>query len=431
MSQKNLIEKLQAAARPAILIVFDVEGPIPPLHYDGVHHDAWVIARVARQPRAMRVVDASRGVDAWNSQLHEIATQCLSWPVAPARPLDDATLPRISVVVPTIAQRESDLDACLESLTAQRYPDFDIILVDNRQSLPSLDPLRNITTRWPRVRMLYEPRRGISAARNCGISHAQGDVIAFTDDDVVVAEDWLMSIGSEFARRRDVDVVTGLILPAELETPAQLWFEMYYGGFAGERTFEAQTVCAPRRHASRLDLRRDDGHLVRTFALYGAGTFGAGANMAFRASALAARGGFDVALGTGTPSRGGEDLAMLMNILWEGGQIRYQPEAYVWHRHRRTYDELLKQLDGYGIGFTAAMTSLIVRDPRHLLALARNGPAAVRELARTFVGNFRGRGRTAAVFSRKRQFPSEMVMREYRAYFRGPAAYLRSRRQNR
>jgi len=429
VGDKSSLEKLETAARPAVVVVFDVEDPIPTLLYDGIHREAWVVARVARQPRAMRVVDLASGVQVQRAQLHEMVEQCALLPVTTTRPVDDESLPFITVVVPTIAQRSEELDACLRSLSLQSYPHFEIILIDNRRTVPSLDVLSDITTRWPRLTFLRERVPGISAARNRGIAHARGEVIAFTDDDVEVAENWLMTIGSEFARHREIDVVTGLILPAELETPAQLWFEMYYGGFAGERIFEALTVQATRRHSSRIEACGDDGDVVRTVALYGAGAFGAGANMAFRASAIATLGGFDQALGTGTISRGGEDLAALMGILWSGGRIRYQPHAYVWHRHRRSYAELLTQLDGYGIGFTAALTSLVMRDPRHLLAIVRNGPLALRELVRNLRVNLRGRGRAAGATSAVREFPSEMAGREYRGYLRGPGAYVRSLRE--
>ncbi|MBW4077351.1 MAG: glycosyltransferase [Acidobacteria bacterium] len=429
MVDKSSLEKLESAARPAVVVVLDVEEPIPALPYDGIHRDAWVVARVAGQPRALRVVDLASGVQVQRAQLHEMVEQCALLPVTTTHPVDDESLPFITVVVPTIAQRSGELDACLRSLSSQSYPHFEIILVDNRRTVPSLDVLSDIASRWPRLTVLRERVPGISAARNRGIAHASGEVIAFTDDDVEVAENWLRTIGSEFARHREIDVVTGLILPAELETPAQLWFEMYYGGFAGERNFEALTVQATRRHSSRIEARGDDGDVVRTVALYGAGAFGAGANMAFRASAIATLGGFDQALGTGTASRGGEDLAALMGILWGGGRIRYQPHAYVWHRHRRGYAELLTQLDGYGVGFTAALTSLVMRDPRHLLAIVRNGPLALRELVCNLRVNLRGRGRVVDATSAVREFPSEMAGREYRGYLRGPGAYVRSRRE--
>ena len=92
--------------------------------------------------------------------------------------------------------------------------------------------------------MVRERRPGISAARNAGVAAATGEIIAFTDDDVRVDPLWLRAIGERFASDSAIEAVTGLILPAELETPAQVWFERYYGGFSGERTFAPLTLKA-------------------------------------------------------------------------------------------------------------------------------------------------------------------------------------------
>jgi cellulose synthase/poly-beta-1,6-N-acetylglucosamine synthase-like glycosyltransferase len=64
--------------------------------------------------------------------------------------------------------------------------------------------------------------------------------------------------------------------------------------------------------------------------VYGVGAFDAGANMAFRRTALEKIGGFDVALGAGTPARGGEDLAALISVLWAGFRwVTSQPPLFI------------------------------------------------------------------------------------------------------
>ncbi len=231
--------------------------------------------------------------------------------------------------------------------------------------------------------------------------------------------------------------MTGLVLPAERESPAQVYFERYYGGFSGRRTFEPLTVTAGRGAVGRARVAVHDaaGRLVREFAVYGIGAYGAGANMAFRRDALLRRGGFDVALGTGTPARGGEDLAALVQLLWEGGTLGYEPAAVVHHRHRVELSELEHQLDGNGIGFTAMLTALVGHDPGHLIGLGAQLPRAARRLGAQSLTRFRGRGahrtgsRDASDLSGPTEpdFPRDLVLTELRGMLRGPAAYLEQR----
>ena len=92
---------------------------------------------------------------------------------------------------------------------------------------------------------MREPHPGISAARNRGIAVATGEIIAFTDDDVVVDRRWLRALGERFARQPDVSAVTGLVVPLELETAAQVLFEQSGSGL--DRGFVPLTFeCACR-----------------------------------------------------------------------------------------------------------------------------------------------------------------------------------------
>ncbi|PRC62799.1 glycosyl transferase family 2, partial [Mycobacterium sp. ITM-2017-0098] len=68
-----------------------------------------------------------------------------------------------------------------------------------------------------------EPRPGLSRARNTGLSAATGEVVAFTDDDVVVDRHWLSAIARGFSRGPAVSCVSGIVAAAELRTPAQAY----------------------------------------------------------------------------------------------------------------------------------------------------------------------------------------------------------------
>jgi len=94
----------------------------------------------------------------------------------------------ISVVVP-FHNADRHLDRCAVGLLSQTYPEsqYEIIMVDNN----STDRSAEVVERHPEIRLLHEPKQGAYAARNHGVSAAQGQIIAFTDADCVVAPDWL------------------------------------------------------------------------------------------------------------------------------------------------------------------------------------------------------------------------------------------------
>lgn len=425
---------------PRRVVLVDVEQPLPVLTADDRYHTAMVIGCRSGVPSAAMDVDLDIGVDRIKGRLAALVSAARREDRPPTHHVDgpprhEAGLPRLSVVVPTVVGRVEDLALLLDGLTAAAYPGVEILLVDNRRGVPATDPLPGLMAGHPDVRVVREPQPGISAARNAGVLAATNDIVAFTDDDVRVDADWLRAIGRRFAADPALDAVTGLILPAELETPAQIWFEHYYGGFGGRRNFTAVTVHAetatgPLRR-SRATVRDGAGRPLREFAIYGVGAYGAGANMAFRRSAVQRLGMFDTALGTGTPARGGEDLAMLVAVLWSGGKIGYEPSAVVHHRHRRAWPELLHQLQGNGLGFTAMLTSVILADRRHLLSLAQQVPLAVRRLTSQSVRRFIGRAPDSEVADVDAAYPRQLVISELRGYPQGPAAYLRSRRLSR
>ena len=396
---------------------------------------AWLIVTDQDVPRRIYSVDLSAGEaparECIRSLLAEVHVADHGW--TGPKICDQTLLPSITVVVPTIVFRIDGLRACIEALEAANYPEKDIVIVDNRPVVPSDDILPSLVEGRSGVRIVREPLPGVSAARNRGLAESNATIIAFTDDDVQVGPQWLMRIGSRFLEEPELDAVTGLILPAELETPAQVLFESYYGGFSGERTFESVTlqgISHSRLLSGRVRVVDRSGHEIRQFAIYRAGAYGAGANMAFRRARFASGGGFDLALGTGTPSRGGEDLFALMTILSNGGSIGYEPSAFVWHQHRREIPELLHQMDGYGLGFTAMLTSLIVNNPQHLLLIILNAPQALRAFTNQMISRIsRKRSAIDPVDKNFHQYLAVMARREHLSYLRGPLSYFKSRRR--
>jgi GT2 family glycosyltransferase len=260
--------------------------------------------------------------------------------------------PTVSVAVCT-RNRTAHLARCLEALQALDPAPHEILVVDNA---PETDDTRRLVDRCARVRYLLEPTAGLDHARNRAIASAGGDIVAFTDDDVVVDPAWARAVQQAFADP-DVMAVTGLVLPFELETEAQQLFERY-GGFA--RGFERRWFrVGPGESASRLHL--------------GTGKFGTGANMAFRRSVFDEIGTFDPALDVGTVTNGGGDLEMFFRILDAGHVLMYEPNALVWHRHRREYDGLREQIANNGIGFYSYVVQVATRRREHRRAAVRFG----------------------------------------------------------
>jgi GT2 family glycosyltransferase len=324
---------------------------------------------------------------------------------------DAPKLARASVVVPSILARPAQLRRCVERLAELDHPDYEVIVVDNRPGDPPPADIEG-------ARVVREPHPGISAARNRGIATATGEIIAFTDDDVAVDRHWLGVLSERFARQSDVAAITGLMVPGELETSAQVLFEQ--SGSSPDRVFVPLTFERIGRFQVLRHVPEEGGD--RVHSLYAVGEFGLGSNMAFRTSVLRAVGGFDEALGTGTPARGGEDLAMFLELLSRGYQLAYEPEAITFHSHRDSLDQLEDQIHGYGIGFTAMLTAVALRDPRHLAGLA----AALAPWLRSL------RDPSSAKQSHLTEdYPGGLARAELRGMLAGPFAYLRSRQVQR
>ena len=260
----------------------------------------------------------------------------------------------VSIVVAT-RDRPSSLRVCLDSLLDLDYPNYEVLVVDNAPTTEDTRALVCKTDLVDRVSYIRENRRGLAAAHNCGMGAAQGKVIAFTDDDVTVDRHWLLELVRGFRRAERVACVTGLIVPGELETPAQILAEALWGLGKGfdERVFDGAS------------------HGGDPLYPYAAGKFGSGANMAFNAAVLRALGGFDPNMGIGTAARGGDDLSAFFTVIATGHRLVYNPRAVVRHRHHPQYAALRHQAFSYGVGLTAYLTKTAVDDPRRLLQLAR------------------------------------------------------------
>ena len=326
-------------------------------------HRLWI--EISKSGQVVGVVErAAEGVGIPEATIRELRSQFAATETSSGAPVPDDRLPKASVVVPTIYRRVDLLDRAVKSLLALDYPDFEIIVVDNRVG-SGHEPIPPFTDDG-RVRIVAEDTPGVSAARNRGVKESSGEFIAFTDDDVEVEPNWLRELGTAFVADPTLDGIGGMIRPAELETEPQLWFEEFYGGFT--RSFRA------KQWSMELIGRSDP------MFPYSPGHFGAGCNMAVRRSAFERVGGFDLRLGGGTLAIAGEDLKLFLDILFYGGKIAYVPSATVHHTHRRTEQQFMEQVYGYGVGLTALFTDVITGDPRHFLRILTRVPRGLRML---------------------------------------------------
>ena len=310
-------------------------------------------------------------------------------------PAADASL---ATVVIATRERPERLAATLDSVFALDHPRYEVIVVDNAPRTPATRKLvERRRADGLQLRYVREPRPGLALAHNRGLREARGEIVAFTDDDVDVDSRWLLELARAFEWERDVACVTGLIVPAELETAAQVWLDERVGLNKGYE---------PRLFDLGRNRPRD------TLFPYAAGTFGSGANMAFRTEALRALGGFDPATGAGTRSRGGDDLAAFFGIVASGATIAYQPAAIVRHYYRRDVAGLRRQMFDYGAGLGAYLTKIVADDPVRLLDLGRRAP----------------RGASHIVGARSSpSLSNDLAARELAGLLTGPARYVRER----
>jgi len=238
----------------------------------------------------------------------------------------------ISLVICT-RDRPRELARCLASLSDQTLPPSEVVVVDNA----SLTGETEEVCKAAGVRYVREPRPGLDIARNTGASASTAEIVAYTDDDVVLHPWWLERMVAAFDAP-EVWAVTGLVLPAELATPAQWHFERYWGFGRGFQ-------------------RTDFGpSFLEAHTKYGCPTWliGAGASMAFRRTVFQQAGFFDERLDVGAAGCSG-DSEFWHRILCGGGICRYEPAVVAFHYHRRDWAGLRKQIRAYMRGHAAAL----------------------------------------------------------------------------
>lgn len=361
---------------------------------------AFVLLRIAGKPVGQAILSskalASRAplrrtlMMAANSSFWEaFLNQQLSNPVrTPALPAK----PSCTVVICT-RDRTDDLARCIEGLhELENSPS--VLVVDNA---PSSDSTRDLVRSFPRVQYLREERPGLDVARNTAIRAVTSEVIAFIDDDAVPDRMWLEALLRNFTDPT-ILAVGGLTLALELDAPAQMAFQRV-GGFS--RGYTARVL---------------DGLSTNPFDAWQSA---AGVNLAIRRSAVEIIGYFDEALDAGTLSQAGGDTDFCRRILTAGYKIAYDPQALNWHRHRRSMEELQRQIYGYECAFLAIMTKALIfeKNPK---AIARTLSWLRHQIPFVLRSCFDKHDRQA--------MPFNVAWTQLRGALVGPTRYLRARR---
>ena len=218
----------------------------------------------------------------------------------------------ISVVICTY-NRARLLEKTLNSIAQLHYPPvpWELIIVDNNCSDDTTQVAQSFAAHTQlRVRYLSEKKQGISHARNTGVKAAQGDIIAFTDDDVILDPQWLCEIHDTFAQF-DCLGIGGKIVPLWLGQKPR-WLEI-----DGPRPLMKAVLA--------FDVGKNSCDLNDTNAPFGA-------NMSFRRFAFEKYGLFRTDLGRKRKSLMlGEDTEFCRRLLRRGERLVYAPGAIVYH----------------------------------------------------------------------------------------------------
>jgi glycosyltransferase involved in cell wall biosynthesis len=252
----------------------------------------------------------------------------------------------------------------LASLRQQNNPAFRVLVVENGSRVAESAAVVE-EAGLASCEFVVEPRPGLSRARNTGLAAVKTELVAWLDDDEVADADLVSRLRQGFAHEAEPAAVCGVMLPAELDSEAQVRFEQY-GGFNKGRGLVPEVLRA--------------GTPSVLSPLYPLPAFGSGGNMAFQTELLRAVGGFDPCLGAGTRTHGGEEVRVLSSLLAQGHAVLHWPAAITWHTHRRDMIALKKQFYGYSAGLSAFYASAIRHKPTAMLEILRLAPYVLRDL---------------------------------------------------
>jgi GT2 family glycosyltransferase len=218
------------------------------------------------------------------------------------------TQPFISAIICT-HNRAGYLGAAIASVLGQTYPHYELIVVDNA----STDDTQAVVDGYlphPQITYIHEANLGLSTARNRGAAIAQGEILAYLDDDAEASPDWLMALVAAFEQHPQAAIAGGyisLIWPPHITPPGWLSPTLAESLGAYDLGPTIQTITNP-------------GQTPR------------GLNYAVKKTFLTTVGGFDPQLGrVGTNLLSNEELHLTQQALAAGSEVLFVPQAQVAH----------------------------------------------------------------------------------------------------
>ncbi|HEY1629247.1 MAG TPA: glycosyltransferase, partial [Tepidisphaeraceae bacterium] len=219
----------------------------------------------------------------------------------------EVKLPKMSVIICSY-NGASTVESCLRSMERLRYPDYEVVFVDDG----STDGTQKILEKFPWVKYIRQKNKGLSYARNVGMNAASGEIIVYTDSDCEADEDWLYYLALALVRSKHVGMGGPNLIPDEGS-----WMADCVGLSPGGPTH----VMIDDRTAEHVP----------------------GCNMAYYTWAAKQINGFDPQF-----RKAGDDVDFIWRLQHQGYSIGFAPAAQVWHYRRNTVQAYLKQQRGYG-----------------------------------------------------------------------------------
>jgi len=231
--------------------------------------------------------------------------------------MEDYKSPRSVTVVVPVRNRELTIQPLLDSLQKLDYDTnkVEVIVVDGN----STDKTQEIVKKYP-VKLVVEKRKGLNLARNTGIKCAKGEIVAFTDSDCIVPPNWITKIVENF-KDPQISCVGG-------------------SAKALDNDFISQYADNSIVRLMPFFTKREELKKVKPFFRHPAGC-----NMAFRRKVAEEVGYFDEHI-----QYGFDEVEFADRICRAGYKMVLDPDVLVWHKHRSTFREFLKQNFQYGKG---------------------------------------------------------------------------------
>ena len=215
-------------------------------------------------------------------------------------------LPFISIVVCSY-NGSATIRECLSEIFKLDYPSYEVIVVNDG----SKDRLEEYASQFP-VKLISTPNRGLSNARNTGMHNANGEIVAYIDDDAFPDPHWLQYLAYAYQHSDHACFGGPNIAPSD-------------DGFIA--------TCVANAPGGPVHVLLSDEIAEHV----------PGCNMSFRRDALMKIGGFDPIYRSA-----GDDVDVCWRIQESGRTVGFHPSALVWHRRRNSFKAYWRQQKGYG-----------------------------------------------------------------------------------